>query len=55
MRKIKDTIKKGIVKYAHILAAVAFVFVTVSANSSCVCPFYEPEQPKGLAAFKKVN
>ena len=53
MRKIKNAVKKGIVKYGHIFAAIAFVFVTISANSSCVCPFYEPEQPKGLEAFKK--
>ncbi len=35
------------------LATCAFVFAAISANSSCVYPFYEPQEPAGLEKFKK--
>lgn len=55
MKKFKDAAKKFVTKHGHVLAAFALVMVTVAANSSCVCPFYEPEEPNGLNKFKKFN
>ena len=54
-----DTIKKFlnniIVRGGTIIAACAVVFVSLAANSACGMPFYEPEEPEGLAKFKKYN
>lgn len=55
MNKIQDTVKKLIVKYGAVIASCAFAFVAISANTSCLFPFYEPEEPKGLDSFKKFN
>ncbi len=55
MRKIKESVKKFIVKHGAAIASCAFAFVAISANSSCLLPFYEPEEPKGLDSFKKFN
>ena len=55
MNKIRETAKKLIVKYGAVIASCAFAFVTISANSSCLFPFYEPEEPEGLESFKKFN
>lgn len=52
---MKNKIKTFIMKHGHILAACAFVFVAVSANSPCMCPFHEPAEPAGLENFKKFN
>lgn len=55
MNKIKEKTKKLIVKYGAVIASCAFAFVTISANTSCCFPFYEPEEPKGLENLKKFN
>lgn len=55
MRKFKETAKKIVVKYGATIASCAFAFVAISANTSCAMPFYEPEEPKNLASFKKFN
>ena len=55
MNKIQDTVKKLIVKYGAVIASCAFAFVAISANTSCLFPFYEPEEPEGLQNFKKFN
>lgn len=55
MKKVKSLLKTSIVKYGSVIAACAFAFVTITANSSCVMPYYEPEEPKGLEKFKKFN
>ncbi len=55
MKKIKDMAKTIIVKYGSMIAGCAFAFVVLAANSACTAPFYEPEEPEGLAQFKKFN
>ena len=55
MRKFRETSKKFVVKYGAAIASCAFAFVAISANTSCAMPFYEPEEPKNLASFKKFN
>ena len=55
MNKIRQAAKKLIVKYGALIASCAFAFVMISANSSCLFPFYEPEEPEGLDSFKKFN
>lgn len=52
---MKEKVKVFVKKYGHVLAAFAFVFVAVSANSPCICPFHEPKEPEGIANFKKFN
>ena len=52
---MKKFFKNAIVKYGTAIAACAFAFVTVAANSSCIVPFYEPEEPAGLDKFKKFS
>lgn len=53
--KIKELAKKVVVKYGAAIATCAFAFVTISANTGCIYPFYEPEEPAGLDKFKKFN
>ena len=55
MKKLKETAKKFIVKYGAAIASCAFALVTIAANSSCVFPYYEPQEPAGLEKFKKFN
>jgi len=55
MRRFKEIAKKFVIKYGAAIATCAFAFVTISANTSCWMPFYEPEEPKGLQNFKKFN
>lgn len=46
MKKVKSTVKNLIVRYGAAIASCAFAFVAISANSACVFPYYEPEEPK---------
>lgn len=55
MRKVKEFIKNSIIKYGAVIATCAFAFVTISANTSCGLPYYEPEEPEGLDRFKKFS
>lgn len=55
MKRLKSVAKRFITKHGNALIAAAFVFVTISANSPCTCPFYEPDEPVGLSAYKKTN
>lgn len=54
MKKAKNMAKKILLRYGHVIVSCAFVFVTLSANSSCICPFYEPEEPVGIEKFKRI-
>lgn len=55
MKKVKSAAKSLIVKYGAAIASCAFAFVAIAANSACVFPYYEPEEPKGLENFKKFS
>ncbi|MBR3995262.1 MAG: cyclic lactone autoinducer peptide [Clostridia bacterium] len=55
MRKFREIAKKFVVKHGAVIASCAFAFVAFSANSSCLLPFFEPEEPKGITNFKKFN
>ena len=55
MKFFKERAKSFITKYGAVIASCAFAFVTISANTSCALPYYEPEEPKGLDSFKKFN
>lgn len=55
MKKFKEIAKNLVVKYGATVAACAFAFVAIAANTSCGLPFYEDEEPAGLENFKKFN
>ncbi len=55
MKKFGNAVKSFLIKHGATLAACAFAFVAISSNSSCIMPFYEPEEPAGLDKFKKFN
>lgn len=54
MKKVKSVAKSLIVRHGAIIASCAFAFVAIAANSACVFPYYEPEEPNGLENFKKI-
>lgn len=53
MKKFYETAKSFLLKHGSLIAGCAFAFVLIAANSSCMMPYYEPEEPEGLSAFKK--
>ena len=55
MKKFKGIIKRAIIKHGAVIASCAFAFVVLSANSSCLFPFYEPDEPKNMKDYKKFN
>lgn len=55
MKNIKEATKRFVVKYGASIAAFAFAFVAISANTSCGFPYYEPEEPAGIERFKKFS
>lgn len=55
MKKFREISKKIVVKYGAAIASFAFAFVAISANTSCAFPYYEPEEPAGLAKYKKAH
>lgn len=55
MNKAKSVLKTMLCKYGSVIAGCAFAFVTLSVNSSCSIPFYEPKEPAGLDQFKKIG
>ena len=42
-----------LVKFSGVIAAIAFMVVTVSANSCCTYIYNQPKAPKGLDDYKK--
>ena len=54
MKKVTELLKKGVARYGAAIAACAFAFVTVAANSSCMIPFYDEEEPETIANFKRI-
>jgi cyclic lactone autoinducer peptide len=55
MKRFKEKAVKFVAKYGSAIAACAFAFVTISANTPCGFPYYEPQEPAGLDRFKKFN
>ena len=55
MRHFKDKIKSFITKHGAVIAACAFAFVAISANSSCCIPYYEPEELVGKTLIAITN
>ena len=55
MKKFCEKTKSFLVKHGNVIAGFAFVFAFAAANSSCILPYYEPEEPAGLDKFKKFN
>ena len=53
MKKLCSIAKKLLLKNGAAIAGCAFACVLVAANSACMLPFYEPEEPEGLETFKK--
>ena len=53
MKKFLNNAKNFVAKHCGVIACCAFAFVTIAANSPCALPFYEPEEPQGLNAYKK--
>lgn len=52
MRKLKLYLKN--VKISNCLAAIALTFVTVAANTTCMCLYYQPELPEEVKHFRKI-
>lgn len=52
MKKFLNNAKNFVAKHGGVIACCAFAFVTIAANSPCALPFYEPEEPQGLNAYK---
>lgn len=55
MSRLKKFFNIVICKYGTTIACFAFIAATVSANTACCGPFYEPEEPAGLKNFKKFD
>lgn len=55
MKKINKFFKNSLVKYGHVIVGCAMAFVVFAANTQCMIPYYEPEEPNGLEKFKKFN
>ena len=53
MKKICKIAKKILLRNGAVIASCAFAFAFITANSSCMMPFYELEEPKGLDSLKK--
>lgn len=45
--------KKFILKYSEIIAALALVVTTLTANSTCVYCIHQPEMPKNSKKLRK--
>ena len=55
MKNFKKVARKFIIKYGTTIAAFAFAFVTLSANTPCCVMYYEAKEPQGLSKFKKLD
>lgn len=54
-QKVKKVLQTIICKHGTTIAAFAFIVTMITVNSQCTIPFYKPEEPEGLAKFKKFN
>lgn len=50
MDKLKRYIKR--LDCSGFLTAIAFAFVTVAANTTCMCLYYQPELPDEVKKFR---
>lgn len=46
-------IKSFLCKHGTMVAALALMLATVTANSTCYFLSYQPDEPKGLDKFRK--
>ena len=53
MDKVKTLVDVLLMKGGTKLAAFAMLAVSFAANSACMFPFFEPEQPEELDCLKK--
>lgn len=53
MVKITSLVNELLMKGGAFLAALALMTANFAANSTCMFPYYEPEQPEGLEKLKK--
>lgn len=53
MVKVRSFIHELLMRGGALLATVAMIAATFAANSACLIPYYEPEQPEGLEKLKK--
>lgn len=52
---IREITQSTIEKCGKIIAASAFTFAQIAANTSCAFPYYEPEEPIDLEKLKKFD
>lgn len=52
MKRLKEYFCK--VNCSSILTALALVFVTIAANTTCMCLYYQPEMPDEVKNFRKI-
>ncbi|MBS4933047.1 cyclic lactone autoinducer peptide [Ruminococcus sp. OM06-36AC] len=45
--------KKMFLRFGQCFAALAFVFATVTANSSCMIIAHQPEEPESVKKLRK--
>lgn len=55
MKSANKSAKSVLPKCGKLVANIAFMSASIAANSSCLFPFYEPEEPKNLDKLKKFN
>lgn len=53
MRKVKLIFNDLLIKGGSLLVTCGMVAASLAANSACMFPFFEPEQPKELECLKK--
>lgn len=53
MGKLKIWTDVLLMKGGAFLAALAMIAATFAANSACMFPYYEPEQPEELEILKR--
>lgn len=51
--KGEDFMKKFLIKYSGVFAALALAFTTLTANSTCVYCVHQPEMPKNSKKLRK--
>lgn len=45
--------KKFVMKYGHVLSAIALIMTTFSSNRACALILHEPKLPKSAKSLRK--
>lgn len=53
-RKEAIAVKNFFLKYAGVMAAMALVITTMTANSTCICLMHQDELPEAAKKLRKI-